>query len=28
MDWTAHWIRIGGENLGKPTHFEAQNGKY
>jgi nucleoside-diphosphate-sugar epimerase len=28
IEWIAHWIRIGGPNLGKPTHFEAQNGKY
>ena len=26
--WIAHWIRAGGETLGKPTHFEAQDGKY
>lgn len=26
--WIAHWIRIGGPNLGKPTHFEVQNGKF
>lgn len=26
--WIAHWIQAGGENLGKPTHFEAQDGKY
>jgi nucleoside-diphosphate-sugar epimerase len=28
IEWTAHWIRIGGKGLGKPTHFEAQDGKY
>jgi len=28
MEWIAHWIRRGGERLGKPTHFETQNGKY
>lgn len=28
LQWIAHWIMIGGENLGKPTHFETQNGKY
>jgi len=28
IKWTAHWITAGGENLGKPTHFETQNGKY
>ena len=28
IDWTAHWIKMGGEALGKPTHFETQDGKY
>jgi nucleoside-diphosphate-sugar epimerase len=28
MEWIAHWIKIGGENIGKPTHFETQDGKY
>ena len=28
IDWVADWILSGGENIGKPTHFEAQNGKY
>ena len=28
IGWTAHWIGAGGDNLGKPTHFEAQDGKY
>jgi len=27
-EWTAHWLRIGGEGLDKPTHFEVQDGKY
>jgi len=26
--WIAHWIQRGGNTLGKPTHFEAQDGKY
>ncbi len=26
--WIAHWFKIGGPTLGKPTHFEAQDGKY
>jgi nucleoside-diphosphate-sugar epimerase len=26
--WTAHWIKIGGAALGKPTHFEVRSGKY
>ena len=28
IDWIVHWIMIGGENSGKETHFETQNGKY
>jgi len=28
IDWVAHWIKSGGENIGKPTHFETQDGKY
>jgi nucleoside-diphosphate-sugar epimerase len=28
VEYTAQWIMAGGENLGKPTHFEAQDGKY
>ncbi|MFW6146094.1 MAG: NAD-dependent epimerase/dehydratase family protein [Planctomycetota bacterium] len=26
--WIAHWVAAGGENIGKPTHFETQDGKY
>jgi hypothetical protein len=26
--WIADWIQRGGESLGKPTHFEARDGKY
>ena len=26
--WIAHWVRMGGRNLGKPTHFEVKDGKY
>ncbi len=26
--YTAQWIMAGGESLGKPTHFETQDGKY
>lgn len=26
--WTADWVMRGGESLGKPTHFETQDGKY
>ena len=28
IHWIAHWIAAGGENIGKPTHFETQDGKY
>jgi hypothetical protein len=28
MDWIAHWITLGGKLLNKPTHFEAQDGKF
>jgi len=28
IEWIAHWLTIGGENLGKPTHFETQDGNY
>jgi len=28
IQWTAHWIRSGGKDLGKPTHFEVQDGRY
>ncbi len=28
LDWTADWVRRGGVSLGKPTHFEARDGKY
>ncbi len=28
IKWIASWVMQGGENLGKPTHFETQDGKY
>lgn len=28
LKWTAHWVKKGGRNLGKPTHFEVRDGKY
>jgi hypothetical protein len=28
LDWTAHWVQIGGSNLNKPTHFEVQDGRF
>ncbi|MEA3366885.1 MAG: epimerase, partial [Planctomycetota bacterium] len=26
--WTADWLRRGGRTLGKPTHFEVQDGRF
>jgi len=28
VDWVADWVRRGQPSLGKPTHFEARDGKY
>jgi nucleoside-diphosphate-sugar epimerase len=28
LDWTAEWVQRGGTSLGKPTHYEARDGKY
>ncbi len=28
LRWTAHWVKSGGRDLGKPTHFETRDGKY
>jgi hypothetical protein len=28
LAWIANWIARGGESLGKPTHFEARDGKF
>ncbi len=28
LDWTAAWLMEGGRTLGKPTHFEASDGKF
>jgi nucleoside-diphosphate-sugar epimerase len=28
LDWTADWIRRGGETLDKPTHFESRAGQF
>jgi nucleoside-diphosphate-sugar epimerase len=28
LDWTADWVGRGGKSLGKPTHYEARDGKY
>ena len=26
--WTAHWLRIGGRSLAKPTHYESRDGRF
>jgi hypothetical protein len=28
LSWIAHWVKLGGRNLGKPTHFEVRDGNY
>jgi nucleoside-diphosphate-sugar epimerase len=28
VDWIAHWLKIGGSSLGKPTHYETQDGRF
>ena len=28
LKWIAHWVGQGGSSLGKPTHFQARDGKY
>jgi len=28
LRWTADWVKSGGASLGKPTHFEARDGKF
>jgi len=28
IDWVAHWVEIGGPTLGKPTHYDARDGKF
>ncbi len=28
LEWTAHWVRIGGPTLSKPTHFEVTDGRF
>jgi hypothetical protein len=28
LDWTAAWTTTGGAQLGKPTHFNARDGRF
>ncbi len=28
LDWTAEWVMAGGEDLGKPTHFQERKGNF
>jgi len=28
LHWIAHWVKSGGRDLGRPTHFETRDGKY
>jgi len=28
LGWITHWVRHGGRNLGRPTHFEVRDGNY
>jgi hypothetical protein len=28
LDWVAAWVERGGRSLGKPTHFEATDGRF
>jgi nucleoside-diphosphate-sugar epimerase len=28
ISWTADWVSRGGDDLGKPTHFESRDGRY
>jgi hypothetical protein len=28
LRWVAHWVSGGGENAGKPTHFESRSGQF
>jgi len=28
IEWIAHWLKIGGRTLGKPTHFEQREGRF
>jgi len=28
IEWVVDWVKRGGQNLGKPTHFEVRDGRY
>jgi nucleoside-diphosphate-sugar epimerase len=28
IEWVAHWVKIGGPTLNKPSHFETRDGKF
>lgn len=28
IQWTAHWVKIGGPTLDKPTHYQTRDGKF
>lgn len=28
IHWIAHWVQQGGENLGRPTHYEVRDGRF
>jgi hypothetical protein len=28
IEWIADWVRRGGEDLGRPTHFQVRNGGF
>jgi nucleoside-diphosphate-sugar epimerase len=28
LGWVAHWVKAGGKNINRPTHFEVRDGKY
>ncbi|MGH7595650.1 MAG: epimerase, partial [bacterium] len=28
IEWVAHWVKIGGSTLAKPTHYETRDGRF
>jgi hypothetical protein len=28
LGWIVHWLKQGGRDLGRPTHFEVRDGSY